>query len=75
MASSLQIVQRIENDRKRWEPLYVKLRIFDIGEVGYKLDVWIELLSHLFRNSRLWFLDVLVAEEELTIQITEVDRI
>ena len=48
MPSGIQVVQRIENDVKALEPIYVELRILDVGMVRFKLDMAIEFLSALF---------------------------
>lgn len=50
MASSIEVVEGIENDVELAEPFYVKLRIFDIGMVGFEFDVWVELLRDFLRN-------------------------
>ena len=43
MPSRIQIVKRIEHERKALEPFYIELRIFDVGVVRLELDVRVEL--------------------------------
>lgn len=50
MASSVEVVECIKNYVELAEPFYVELRIFDVGVVGFKLDVWVELLGDFLRN-------------------------
>lgn len=53
MASSIEIVECVENDIELAEPFYVELCIFDVGMVGFELDVWVELLGDFLRNLRI----------------------
>ena len=48
MASRLQIIQRIENNLKRLEPIDSKFRVFDICVVSFDLDAGVETLSRFF---------------------------
>ena len=48
MASSIEVVESVENDIELAEPSHVELRIFDVGVVGFELDV--ELLGDFLRN-------------------------
>ena len=50
MASSIEVVESVENDIELAEPSHVELRIFDVGVVGFELDVWVELLGDFLRN-------------------------
>lgn len=48
MASCIEIVKGIEDKFEALEPLYIELRIFDIGMVRFELDVRVELGGALF---------------------------
>jgi len=48
MPPRFEIVQRIEDKVEGLEPIYVELRIFDVGMMRLKLDVRIELCRALF---------------------------
>lgn len=50
MASSIEVVEGVENDVELAKPFYVELQIFDVGVVGFELDVWVELLRDFLRN-------------------------
>jgi len=43
MSPRIEVVQRIEDDRKRLEPVDVELWIFYIGLKRIDLDIWVEL--------------------------------
>jgi hypothetical protein len=75
VAPRVHIIERVEDQVEPGEPLQIELFVFDIGMMGNQLDVGIELPSYLFRNERLWLLDVFLSEEKLTIQIAQVDGV
>lgn len=49
MAPGVEIVERIEDDGKGFEPIYIELGVFDVGVVGFEFDVRVELLGDIFR--------------------------
>ena len=50
MTSRLQVVKRIEYDRKAFKPANVELWVLDIGMMRFDLDPGVELSGGLFRN-------------------------
>ena len=42
MPSRIKVIKGIEDNREALEPCYVELRIFDVGMVGFQLDVRVE---------------------------------
>jgi hypothetical protein len=50
MTSRLQVVKRIEYDRKAFKPANVELWVLDIGMMRFDLDLGVELSGGLLRN-------------------------
>ena len=75
MSSRFHVIQRIEYDIETGEPVRVELFVFDVCMVCDKLDVGVELLSHIPGNQSLGFLDVFLPEEELAIEVAQVDGV
>ncbi|KAL9602486.1 MAG: hypothetical protein Q9219_001779 [cf. Caloplaca sp. 3 TL-2023] len=66
MASRFEIVQSVENEAEAGKPVNVELRIFDVGMMGFKLDLWVE-------SGRTFFGDL--GRKELAVEVAEVDCI
>jgi hypothetical protein len=49
MATSIQIIESVEDDIERGEPVDVKLGIFDVGMVCFQLRIGAELLGDVLR--------------------------
>lgn len=91
MASRIDIVERIEDDVELCEPFDVELGILDVCMVCFKLYVWVELLRYLLRDlcnvstalllaghaayKCFGLLNMLMSEEELSVQVAEVDGV
>jgi hypothetical protein len=50
VSTSIQVIQSIEDHSEFLEPIYIELRIFDIGMVSLKLHIRIELLRRFLSN-------------------------
>lgn len=72
---SLHVVQCIEHNIEPAEPLHIEPGLLNVGMVGLNLDLWIEPLRCLFSHKGFRLLDVLMAEEKLSVQIAQVDCI
>lgn len=53
MAARIQVVQRIEDDGKRAEPINIELGIFDVGVMRLNLYIRIEFTGGLSSNLRM----------------------
>jgi len=75
MSPRIEVVQRIEDEAEALEPRDVELAILDVVVVRNDADVGIELAGRLFRNQCLGLLDVLIAEQELAVEVAEIDGV
>ena len=50
MPSRIKIIQGVEDECKRLKPLYIKLRVFDVGVMRLELDMRVEFGSALLRD-------------------------
>lgn len=75
MSSCIEIVKRVKDDVESGKPGDAELRVFDIGMVRHQICLRIESLRSLFGNQCFRLLDVLMSEEELSVQVTQVDGI
>ena len=50
MSSRIEVVKRVEDECEALKPLYIELRIFDVGMVSLELDVRVELGGALLCN-------------------------
>lgn len=58
MAARIQVVKGIENNVKAAKPFEAKLRILDVGMMGFDIDARVEAGSGLFGNDGFCALDV-----------------
>ena len=65
MTSRLQVVKRIEYDRKAFEPANVELWVLDIGMVRFDLDVGVEFSGGLLRNLRYPFCQSVIISQSV----------
>jgi len=75
MSPGINVVKRIEHNLEAREPLDAVLLVFDVSVVRDQFCPGVEFLSHLFRDLCLGLLDMLMSEEELTIEIAEIYRV
>lgn len=75
MPPSIDIIQSVEYDIETRKPLHRIWFVLNICVIGYQFCIWPKLLSNLFCYQSLWFLDVFVSEEELTVEVAEIDGI
>lgn len=63
------IVQSVENNVERLKVLDVEARLLDVAMDGINLNVRVEMLSRFLCNECLGALDVLFAEQKLSVEV------
>lgn len=71
----VEVIQGVKDDSKASEPRHVEVRFFDVCVMSHNFDIWVEFLGSLFGNERFGLFDMLLSEQELSVEIREVDRV
>lgn len=73
MPTGVEVVEGVEDDREAGKEGDVKR--FDIGMMGHEVDQRVKPLGGIAGHDGLGLFDVLVAEEELSVEVGEVDGV
>ena len=75
MPPSIDVVECVEDECEGGEPFDVESGIFDVCVIGCEFDIWVELLRNILCNQGFRFLDVLLAKEELPVEVAQIDGV